>query len=91
MGSLELAKDSRVWYVLSFHDVKHNLLLIYYFAGLSLHRKLTTALLQETEHEEHFQRFSELQLDDVPDWLAMVTAWEQDRTQPNPYVVVKSG
>jgi hypothetical protein len=60
-------------------------------AGVSLHRKLTKALLEEKEHEEHFQRFSELQLDDVLDWLAMVTAWEQDHTKPNPYTVTKSG
>jgi hypothetical protein len=60
-------------------------------AGISFHKKLSKALLQEKEHEEAFQRFSELQLDDVSDWLEMVTAWERDHTQPNPYVVIKSG
>jgi hypothetical protein len=49
------------------------------------------ALVQEKEHEQLFRRFSELQLDDVPDWLAMVTTWEKDRMKPNPYVVIKSG
>jgi hypothetical protein len=49
-------------------------------AGISLHRKLTKALHEEKEHEEHFQHFSGLQLDNVPDWLAMVMAWEQDHT-----------
>jgi hypothetical protein len=61
------------------------------FSDISPYTKLKKALVQEKDHEELFQRFSELQLNNVPNWLAMVTAWEQDHTNPNPYVIIKSG
>lgn len=62
-----------------------------YRTGNLLYRKLTKALLEAKEHGQVFQRFTELQVDDVPDWLAMATAWEQDHTNPNPYIVIKPG
>jgi len=62
-----------------------------YRTGNLLYRKLTKALLEAKEHGQVFQCFTELQLDDVPDWLAMATAWEQDHTNPNPYIVIKPG
>lgn len=65
--------------------------LIRYLTGLSLYTKLLTAYLEVRDHRERFERFSELQLADVPQWEAMVIAWERDHSQPNPYVVTKTG
>ncbi|KIM76675.1 hypothetical protein PILCRDRAFT_34464, partial [Piloderma croceum F 1598] len=59
--------------------------------GLSLHKKLFNAHLEAQDHQERFDRFSNLQLKDVPEWERMVQAWEKDHTQPNPYTVTKSG
>jgi hypothetical protein len=42
-------------------------------------------------HQEHFNRFFDLQLKDVLGWERMVKAWENDHGQPNPYIVMKSG
>jgi Kyakuja-Dileera-Zisupton transposase len=60
-------------------------------AGLGLLKKLTKAKLEMIEHAQLFERFSRQQAERVPAWLEMVTAWEADHTQPNPYRVPKSG
>jgi hypothetical protein len=64
---------------------------VYLTLGLSLHKKLFNAHLEAQDHQERFDRFSNLQLKDVPEWERMVQAWEKDHTQPNPYTVTKSG
>ena len=60
-----------------------------YWAGILLHKKLMKALVEAKEHKHVFHHFMELQFKDIPNWLGMVTAWE-DHTNPNPYVVTKS-
>jgi hypothetical protein len=59
--------------------------------GLSLHKKLFNAHIEAKDHQECFERFSNLQLKDVPEWERMTKAWEKDHKQPNPYTVTKSG
>ena len=62
-----------------------------YGARILLHKKLMKTLVEVKEHKHVFQHFMELQFKDIPNWLAMVTVWEQDHTNSNPYVVTKSG
>jgi hypothetical protein len=59
--------------------------------GPSLSKKLIKALLEAEVTKKEFKRFSEQQAESIPDWEKMVIAWEDDHTQPNPYVVAKSG
>ena len=61
------------------------------FTGLLLYKKLFAAYIAADEHKGHFKRFSDLQIRDVPEWEKMVKVWEKDHSQPNPYVVTKSG
>jgi hypothetical protein len=62
-----------------------------YYIELSLFKKLFNSYIEAHDHQERFDRFSDLQLKDVPDWERMVKTWEDDHDQPNPYTVTKSG
>ena len=66
-------------------DLTHHLI------GSLLYKKLFAAYIAADEHEGHFKRFSDLQIRDIPEWEKMVKVWEKDHSQPNPYVVTKSG
>ena len=66
-------------------DLTHHLI------GSLLYKNLFAAYIAADEHEGHFKQFSDLQIRDVPEWEKMVKVWEKDHSQPNPYVVTKSG
>jgi hypothetical protein len=59
--------------------------------GPSFYKKLVKALLEAKTTQEEFERFSEQQSESIHEWEQMVISWEGDHTQPNPYVVPKSG
>lgn len=61
------------------------------FLGQSLYIKLIKALLEARETKDDFARFTASQGEHVPEWERMVIAWEADHSQPDPYVVIKSG
>jgi hypothetical protein len=56
-----------------------------------LHKKLSNAYSQSSDHQERFDRFSDLQSRDIPEWEKMVKAWDKDHSQRNPYTATKSG
>lgn len=59
--------------------------------GSTLYVKLIKAELASRECQADFDRLTLSQKDHVAGWESMVTAWEADHSQPDPYVVVKSG
>lgn len=59
--------------------------------GPSLYGKLIKAELASRECQADFERLTLSQGDRVSEWESMVIAWEVDHSQPDPYVVVKSG
>jgi hypothetical protein len=88
MALLELAEDH--WDGLVAPNI-HNPVANGYRIGLSLYKKLFNAHIEAKDHQERFERFSNLQLKDVPEWERMTEAWEKDHSHPNPYTVTKSG
>ena len=56
-----------------------------------MHKKLFNAYGQSSDHQERFDRLSDLQARDIPEWEMMVKAWDKDNSQRNPYTATKSG
>lgn len=61
------------------------------FTGNLLFSRLDIALEQAHETAAEYSRFSEDREAYIPSWEAMIFAWQVDHTQPNPYVIPKSG
>ena len=80
---MELAENRGSWYVC---DV-HSLLVAKFFPlGNSLLTRFTKAVQMRARHTAlHAEYTAEFRSDDITAWKAMITAWERDRTNPNPF------
>ena len=69
----------------------HRSLINFTLLGSSLKDKRDAAITASQTHAEQFQLFSAgFSADKVAEWDAMVSAWEADDMQPDPYVVTAS-
>ena len=60
--------------------------------GHTLCRKLLVAVLERTRQQAAFKEFMEsVGVANVQDWTVKLTAWEADKSKPNPYVCRVTG
>jgi hypothetical protein len=61
-------------------------------AGHTLHRKLLLAVPERNRQHAAFKEFTEsVGVANVQDWTVKLTAWEADKSKPNPYICGVTG
>ncbi|KAJ7431013.1 hypothetical protein B0H11DRAFT_2165862 [Mycena galericulata] len=59
--------------------------------GVLLRKRLLNSVSERNFQEDSLAMFTENQADHIPEWKAMVDAWDADHSKPNPYELPKTG
>ncbi|KAJ7434219.1 hypothetical protein B0H11DRAFT_2258641 [Mycena galericulata] len=59
--------------------------------GFLLRKRLLNAIAERNRHVDALATFTANQEEHIPEWTAMVEAFDADNTQPNPYELPKTG
>ncbi|KAJ7494547.1 hypothetical protein B0H11DRAFT_2155926 [Mycena galericulata] len=59
--------------------------------GILLRKRLLNAVSERNFQEDSLATFTENQAEHIPEWKAMVDAWDADHSKPNPYEHPKTG